>query len=47
MNDRKHPFDKLIDIEDLFQMFLTLLCYFQHTKTQEVVPEIRETSVRK
>lgn len=39
MNDRKNPFDKLIHIKDLLQVFFTLLGYFQDTKAQEVVPK--------
>lgn len=41
MDDWKHPFNKLIHVENLLQMFLTLLCYFQHTQTQKVVAEER------
>lgn len=44
MDDWKHPFDEFIHIYDLLQMFLTLLSYFQHTETEKVVPEIRDTS---
>lgn len=47
MNDRKDPFDKLIHVKDLLQVFLTLLGYFQDTKTQEVVPEIRQSVSKK
>lgn len=47
MNDRKDSFDKFIHVKDLLQVFLTLLGYFQDTKSQEVVPEIRQMSVSK
>lgn len=47
MDDREHPLHKFIHIENLFQMFLTLLGHFQHTEAQEVVPEIRETRIHK
>lgn len=47
MNDWKDPFDKFIHVKDLLQVFLTLLGYFQDTKTQEVVPKIRQMSVSK
>ena len=43
VDDWKHPFDKFVHIEDLFKMFLALLSHFQHTETQKIVPEIRET----
>lgn len=43
MDDWKHPFDKFVNIEDLFEMFLTLLSYFQHTEAQKIVPEMKET----
>lgn len=47
MNDRKDPFDKFIHVKDLLQVFLTLLGYFQDTKTQKVVPEIEQMRVSK
>lgn len=43
MYDREHPLHKFIHIENLFQMFLTLLGYFQYTEAQKVIPETRET----
>lgn len=47
MNDRKDPLDKFVHVEDLLQVFLTLLGYFQDAETQEVVPEIGQISVSK
>lgn len=47
MNDRKDPLDKFVHVEDLLQVFLTLLGDFEDAETQEVVPEIGQESVGK
>lgn len=38
MDDREDPFNKLVHVQDLLQVLLTLLGHFQDTQAQEVVP---------
>lgn len=38
VDDRKDSFNKLVHVEDLLQVLLTLLGHFQHTQPEEVVP---------
>lgn len=40
MDDGKHSFDKLVHVQNLLQVFFAQLRDFQHTESQEVVPNL-------
>lgn len=38
VDDRKDSFNELVHVQDLLQVLLALLGYFQHAEPEEVVP---------